>query len=222
MEKIIIFEKNLSMKTFVKVCLILVSAVMIFSCKDEPTPFQTPETAMYFNGVVNGYEKAIVEGENGYLFDSSDSCAVLSNGMAWFASSYMYQGNSNYFMNNRESFSLNFHNLFDTVMTNRDSVIYAYFSSMPFAFVDSVSGPAQNYYGAEVIWVDGKGDVYTSLHTPQSKNVTFDLFSMNIGANGRVIKIEASFACTLYSEDAEKTISLTDGKARVVLNSTCY
>jgi hypothetical protein len=210
------------MKTFVKVCFIIVSAVLIFSCEDEPTPFQTPETAMYFNGVVNSYEKAIVEGENGYRYASGDSCAVLDNGMTWFASAFMYQGNSNYFMSNRESFGLYFHNLFDTVMTNRDSVIYAYFSSMPFAFSDSVSGPDQYYYGAEVIWVDGKGDVYTSLNTPQSNNVTFDLFSMSIGANGRVMKIEASFACSLYSRDAEKTISLTDGKARVVFNTTCY
>ena len=210
------------MKTFIKVCIFFVSVVMIFSCKDEPTPFNTPESVMYFNGVVNSFEKAIVEGENGYRYASEDSCAVLDLGATWFARAFMYQGNSNYFMSNRESFGLSFHNLFDTVMTNRDSVINAYFASMPFAFSDSVIGPDDYYHGAEVTWVDGSGNYFTSLHTPQTNGMTIDQFSMSLGASGRVMRIESSFACTLYSMDAKKTISITGAKARVVFNTSCY
>lgn len=212
------------MKTTIRIFLLFaIALVIVSSCKDEPTPFETPETAMYFNGIVNNYEKAIVDGQNGYEYASSDSCAVLTNGMTWFADAKLYQGNSNYFMSNRECFAISYHNLFDTVLLNRDSVISQYFAGgMPFAYVDSTSGPSTYYYGIEVLWTDGKGDVYTSLYTPQSGNFTFDLFSNNFGGNGRTIKIEGSFACSVYCIDSKKTISITDGKTRMSNFTTCY
>lgn len=200
-------------------------AMFIFiSCKDEPTPFEKPETAMFFNGIVNDFEKAIVENQNGYRFSVDDSCATLSNGISFFCKAFLYQGNSNYYMSNRESFGLNYINFYDTVMTNRDSVINKYFTSpMPFAYIDTnATSLNPQMYGVEVVWVDGKGDYYTTLYTPQSSSFNLDLYSMSIGAIGRNIKIEASFSCTLYSVKERKTITLKDGITRIAVNTTCF
>jgi len=202
----------------------LMPILLFTACKDEPTPFEKPETGMFFNGVVNNYEKAMIESQNGYRFISNDSCVSISNGISFFCTNMIFQGNSNYYMSNRESFGLNYFNLFDTVMTNRDSVINQYFvSPMPFAYIDTTSSvPNDNIFGVEITWIDGKGDYYTTLYTPQTGSLNLDLYSMSMGAIGRNIKVEASFSCTLYSPEEKKTITLTDGITRIISNTTCF
>jgi hypothetical protein len=206
---------------------ILLSVVFMFaisSCKDEPTPFEEPETAMYFNGIVNDYEKAIVEGQNGYRVTLTDSCGTLDNGVNWFGSALIFQGNANYFMSNRESFGLRYYNLHDIDLVDRDAVINNYFSSsMPFMFIDTTGAVIDEFaYGVEVVWIDGKGDYYTTLFTQQSNNFVFDDFTMSQSITGRSIKITGSFSCNLYSLEEEKQISLTDGKARINVNTACF
>jgi hypothetical protein len=211
------------MKKF-SILILLISVLAFSACKDDPTPFEEPENGMYFNGFVNNYEKAIVEGKNGYRYTSTDSCDAFDLGVSLFATSFIFQGNSNYYMSNRECFGLNYYNLWDTVLTNRDSVINRYFNNpMPFAYIDTTAtelNPLE--YGVEVIWVDGKGDVYTTLHTPQTGTFTFEEYLMSMGANGRSIKVKGSFSCSLYSVKHKKTLQLTQGKARISVNTACF
>jgi hypothetical protein len=222
-----IFEKKLTMKTFLFPFLTLaaLSFLITFSaCDDGPTPFEPPATKMYFSGTINNYEKAIVEGQNGYRYVTSDSCGVVSNGVNWFGSASIFQGNSNYFMSNRESFGLSYLNLFDTIMTNRDSVVYQYFNSpLQFAYIDTTTGIIDEHaHGVVIEWIDGRGDLYTTLYTLQTELFTFDVFSTGISAEGRSINIEGSFSCSLYSPRARKIMPLTDGITRISIKTACF
>ncbi len=204
--------------------LAIVASFILFACDDEPTPFEKPETSMFFNGFVNNYEKSIVEGQNGYRYVTTDSCATIDLGVTWYATSLIYQGNSNYYMSNRECFGLNYYNLFDTVLTNRDSVVNKYFSgSMQFAYLDTtLAVPDEFMYGVEVIWIDGKGDTYTSLYTRQSNPMSFNPVSISFGASGRTVRVEGTFSCNLYSLREKKTASLTNGSARISIITSCF
>jgi hypothetical protein len=127
-------------------------------------------------------------------------------------------------MSNRESFGLRYYNLHDIDLVDRDAVINNYFSSsMPFMFIDTTGAVIDEFaYGVEVVWIDGKGDYYTTLFTQQSGNFAFDEFAMSQTITGRSIKIKGSFSCNLYSPEQKKQIALTEGKARINVNTACF
>lgn len=202
--------------------IVFVLSIFSIKCKDEPIPFTPPASEMYFHAKIDANEKALVENQNGYKYSAKDSCIVISNGIAFYATGSLNQGSSGYFMFNREAFYFKIHNLFDTILTNRDSIINAYFKTMPFAYIDSSVGAKPYYYGVEIQWTDGHGDTYTTLHTHQNSNVTYDKFTLISGQNGKIMNIECSFNCKLYSTKRKKYIQITNGKARVKLLTTCF
>lgn len=201
---------------------ILFALIFISGCKDEPTPFTPPANEMYFHGKIESHEKSIVENQNGYKYSMQDSCRILPNGISFYATASLYQGPTGYFMLNKETFTFKLHNIFDTLLTNRDSLIYAYFKTMPFAYVDSAIGPQQYYFGVEIQWTDGFGDTYTTLFTPQNTSVNYQIFTLQTGQNGKTFFIECTFECKLYSLKRKKYLQLTEGKARLKFNTTCF
>lgn len=205
---------------------VLLISVLLFSisCKEnEPKKFDIPESAMYFNGIIDKSEKSIVEDKNGYECWVTDSCSTTANGVFWFANSSLMQTGTDYYINNRENFTIKLHNLEDTVGTKPDSIINLYFqqNSMAFAYIDTTVGIDHRYLGIEIIWTDSEGNKYTSLYSVQSGNMTFDKYRMDIGDIGFTIGLESSFSCVLYSKSTKKTISLNDGTSRLHFQSVC-
>jgi hypothetical protein len=201
-------------------------SILLFSisCKEnEPKPFDIPESAMYFNGMIDKSEKSIVEDQNGYECWVADSCGTITNGIAWFASSSLMQTAPDYYINNRENFTIKFHNLEDTVGTKPDSIMNLYFqqNSMAYAYIDTTIGIDSRYLGAEIIWTDSEGNEYTSLYSVQSENIAFDKYRMDISEIGFTISLESSFSCVLYSKSTKKTISLNEGTSRLYFQSGC-
>jgi hypothetical protein len=127
-------------------------------------------------------------------------------------------------MSNREALGCNFYNLYDLTVDSRDEVITAYFTNpMPFAYVDSLTGIFNdNEYGVEITWVDGEGNVYTTLNTPQTNAFVFESFKMEFVTSGRQIIVSGRFSCYLYSQRKKALVSLTDGMARIKINTACY
>lgn len=209
----------------IKTTVMFILTIFIFaSCQEETETFQAPEKEMYFHGFINNREKTLIEEQNGYRYSSYDSCATILNGETLYTASSIFQGNSNYYMSNREAFGCNFHNLFDLTADSRDEVITSYFTNpMPFAFIDTTSGIfSDSDYGVEIIWTDGEGNVYTSLNTAQTGYFIFDSFSMEFGNSGRVITISGTFSCYLYSERAKAMAALTNGLAKIQLTTSCF
>ncbi len=211
------------MKPLIYLFFIIALAVFI-SCNNDEEPYNKPESAMFFHGYLNAKEKTMIENQNGYRLKTEDTCKTLSNGISFDATSTLFQGNSNYYMSNRESLILTFHNMFDTVMTNSEQVITKYFTTpMPYFYIDTLIGTTGTYkYGVEVNWTDGMGYLYTSLNTPQNGTFTFENFKMEIGAFGRSIQFEAGFNCFLYCKEKQELIVLNDGTARFKVITNCY
>lgn len=203
---------------------IFIAIIGLTSCKEETVQFVKPEKSMYFHGFVNNREKTIIEDQNGYRFSSDDSCATILNGETLYTVSSIFQGNSNYYMSNREAFGCNFHNLYDVTLDSRDDVITSYFTNpMPFAYIDSLTGIFNDSdYGVEITWTDGEGNVYTTLNTPQAGSIVFDSFAMEFVTSGRQIILSGTFSCYLYSQRKNALVSLTDGQARIKINTACF
>jgi hypothetical protein len=212
------------MKPLYSLFIILLVMLSLTSCKEKYTPFEKPASAMYFQGTVNGREKALIEEQNGFRFKSEDSCVTLSNGAAFYTYSLLFQGSSDYHMSNRECFGLNFHNIFFTAPMDPETAIQKYFTTpMPLMYIDSVTGlTGLNDYGVEVIWTDGQGDTYTTLHTPQTSNFQFESFSMTFGAFGRSLRFEGKVSCLLYCKEKRRFSTINDGNTRFVAVTNCY
>ncbi len=200
----------------------IIAVIIAVSCNDDPVPFSKPESALYFNATVNNYEKTIIEGQNGYHCIETDSCALTGSGSSLFSKSLLTQKNTGYYMKNNESFGLNIHNINDNGNTDKDAVLLQYFSQgVQFAYIDTTAATA-NPSGVEVIWIDAGKNYYTTLYTIQGGNFKLDSYAVYYNNGKRRIKLEISLSCNLYSQKTGKTISLTDGTARITFSSVCF
>jgi hypothetical protein len=199
-----------------------ISLLLIFvSCKDETSTFRTPETERYFHGYIDTQEKSMVDGQNAYRNSHTDSCYTIGVNLTWSGSGKLYQANSEYFMSNKESFGFYIHNLIDE-SDDRDAMLMAYFNnSLSFAYVDFETGDLLSTSGAEIRWRDSKGEMYSTLYIVQSGGIGVDKFIMNM-EEGRTILLELSINCTLHNPVLKKTLSLTNGKARISIRSDCF
>jgi len=109
-------KKSMRLKNILLVLVLSVMAVF-YSCDDEPAPFDPPKDGFYFNGIVSDYEKALVDGKNGFVLSISNQCDSTANGSIWSAASLLKQTGGNIHIANKEGFGIILHNvIIDTVI----------------------------------------------------------------------------------------------------------
>lgn len=204
--------------------LILFSALFIFSSCEQDEDTQVDEPAgMFFSAIINGKNKSITPGNNGYLTENSDTCYTDLLGDHFNTSILFYQAPSGYYISSREMIEFSLMNLLDSNMLNKDSLFHARLSMTDLPVFTYYAQDSALATGIRIKWRDSNGNWYSTEGGAQNGSVYIDT-TRNISQVGGVSsrEIYLRFDCTLYEIDGDATLNLTNGKARINLYNTCF
>ncbi|PLW91838.1 MAG: hypothetical protein C0592_13785 [Marinilabiliales bacterium] len=204
--------------------LILFSALFIFnSCEqDEDTPVDEP-AGTFFSATINGHNKSITPGNNGYLSVNSDTCYTDLIGDHFNSYIQFYQAPSGYYISSREVIEISLINLLDSTLLNKDSLFHARLSMTDLPVFTYYAQDSSLATGIQIKWRNSDGVWYSTAGGAQNGGVYIDT-TMNTtqvgGFSSRELYLR--FDCTLYEIDGDATLNLTSGRARIYLYNTCF
>lgn len=203
--------------------LVLSAVAVFYSCDDEPAPFDPPKDGFYFNGIVGDYEKAIVDGKNGFVLSISNQCDSIADGNIWSAASLLKQTGGNFHIANKEGFGIILYNVkIDTIIgtdtISLNAAINSYFSSaIPFAKAEGTDTT-----GAEIIWFNASGDIYSSLAIAQGGYIAIEERTIVDHISGKQIIIKANFnECKVKNDKTGKIITIKNAVLRFMFIFSC-
>lgn len=202
---------------------LLFSFIVFTACeKDEDTPVDEP-AGSFFSAVINGNNKSITSGNNGYLSANSDTCYTDLVGDHFNSSIVFYQAPSGYYISSREVIEFSLVNLLDSLMLNKDSMFHGRLSEPTLPVFTYYAQDSALATGVQIKWRNSDGVWYSTAGGAQSGGVYIDTTRNTTSVGGFSSReIYIRFDCSLYEIDGEGSLNLTNGKARVYLFNTCF
>jgi len=204
--------------------LILLSSLFVLTAceQDEDTPVEEP-TGSFFSAVINGNNKSITPGNNGYLSENSDTSYTDLVGDHFNSKILFYQAPSGYYISSRERIEFSLVNLLDSAGLDKDSLFHARLSLSELPVFTYYMQDSSLANGMQIRWRNSDGVWYSTAGGAQSGGVYIDTTRNTTqvgGFSSRELYIR--FDCDLYEENGDATLHLTSGKARIYLFNTCF
>lgn len=219
--------------------IVLLSIILLFavSCKEEDPPVQYDirEGQIYFKAKINRDLRDYIYRVNGFIATTGGSCGYTKLDTNWIgmaiSTASMYQGSDSFYIGCREKLYISIYTLYD-LMWKRDSAFHKKLEGGNLTYFyqpkdsanpnDSIRSVPAFKDMVEIRWVDQNNVTWSSRRGKQ-EDASFIIESSTqiTGFQKPKRQLKLSFHCTLYNDDASKSLDLTDGEAFLEYILTC-